>query len=197
MTQLQSEGHVLVNGHVGVQSVVLENHGDIAVLGGNVVDQTVADVQFAFGDLFQTGDHAERRGLAAAGRADENDEFLILDVQAELLHCHDTLVGNLQVHLLLGGLLALLLFLLFLLLCVVAVEGVDLLYVLQGYTCHTVSTPNAPTIFACVLTDRKAIFREHYDRSPHCRTVRQTGLSSFILAVFCLLCGVDRIHLDK
>ena len=194
MTQLQGEGHVLVNGHVGVQSVVLENHGDIAVLGGNVVDQTVADVQFAFGDLFQTGDHTQGGGLTTAGGADQNDEFLVLDVQAELLHCHDTLVGDLQVRLLLGGLLALLLFLL---LCVVAVEGVDLLYVLQGYTCHTVSTPNAPTIFACVLTDRKAIFREHYDRSPHCRTVRQTGLSSFILAVFCLLCGVDRIHLDK
>ena len=194
MTQLQSKGHVLVNGHVGVQSVVLENHGDVAILGCNVVDQAVADVQLAFGDLFQTGDHTKRGGLTTAGGTDQDDEFLVLDVHAELLHSHDTLVGDLKVHLLLGSLLALLLFLL---LCVVAVEGVDLLYVLQGYTCHTVSTPNAPTIFACVLADRKAIFREHYDRSPHCRTVRQTGLSSFILAVFCLLCGVGRIHLDK
>ncbi len=40
LAQLQAERHVLVNGHVRVQSVVLEHHGDVAVLRGNVVDQT-------------------------------------------------------------------------------------------------------------------------------------------------------------
>ena len=59
------------------------------------------------------------------------------------------------------------------------------------------STLNAPTIFACVLTVRKASFRGLYDRSPHCHTVSQTGLSSFILAEIYLLCGVGIIHLDN
>ena len=84
LAQLQTEGHVLVNGHVRVQSVVLEDHRDVAVLRGNVVDQTVTDVHFAAGDLLQTGDHTQGGGLTAAGRTDENDKFLIRDFQVEI-----------------------------------------------------------------------------------------------------------------
>jgi hypothetical protein len=36
-TQLEAESHVPVYGHVGVESVVLEDHGDIAVFGGYFV----------------------------------------------------------------------------------------------------------------------------------------------------------------
>ena len=84
LAQLQTKRHVVVHGHVRIQRVVLENHRDIAVLRRNVVDQTVADVQLTFGNLFKTRDHAQRRGLAAAGRTDQNDKLLILDVQAEI-----------------------------------------------------------------------------------------------------------------
>ena len=45
LAELEAEGHVLVDGHVGVEGVVLEDHGDVPVLGGQVVDQLVADVQ--------------------------------------------------------------------------------------------------------------------------------------------------------
>ena len=84
LAQLQTKRHVVVHGHVRIQRVVLENHRDIAVLRRNVVDQTVADVQLTFGNLFKTRDHAQRRGLTAAGRTDQNDKLLILDVQAEI-----------------------------------------------------------------------------------------------------------------
>ena len=84
LAQLQAESDVLVNGHVGVQSVALEHHGDITVLGRNVVDQTAADIHFALGDFLQAGDHAQGGGLAAARGADENDELLILDLKVEV-----------------------------------------------------------------------------------------------------------------
>ena len=84
LAQLQTECDVLVNGHVGVQSVALEHHGDIAILRRDVVDQTAADVHLALGDLLQAGDHAQGSGLAAARGADEDDEFLILDLQVEV-----------------------------------------------------------------------------------------------------------------
>ena len=48
LAQLQTECHVVINGHVRIQSVVLENHRDIAVLRSNIVYQTIADVQFTF-----------------------------------------------------------------------------------------------------------------------------------------------------
>ena len=59
------------------------------------------------------------------------DEFLVSNVQVELLNSNDTLLGDLQVDLLLLGLVGVLLLFLCLL-CVVAVEGVDFLDVLQG-----------------------------------------------------------------
>ena len=69
-----------------VQSVVLEHHGDVAVFRGNIVDQAFTDVHFALGDFFQTCDHTQGGGLTAAGRTDENDKFLISDLQVEILN---------------------------------------------------------------------------------------------------------------
>ena len=134
LLQLEGEGHVIIDGHVGIERVVLEDHGDVAVLRGHVVHELAVDVQLALGDLLQTGDHAERCGFAAAGRADEDDEFLVLDVEVELLHGDDALLGDLKVVLLLGDFvtLFLLLFLLF-----PTDERVDLFYIDQTYFCHT------------------------------------------------------------
>ena len=129
MTQLQSESNVVINGHVGVQSVILENHCNVTILGGNVIDQTVTDVQFAAGDILQTCDHTQGSGLTTARRTDQNDEFLVTDVHGEFLNSHNTFLGDLQVVLLLGSIALLFLFGF---LGVVTVVGVDLLDVFQG-----------------------------------------------------------------
>ena len=60
------------------------------------------------------------------------------------------------------------------------------------------STLNAPTISHAFSHTRIVTnLREHYDRSPHCRTVSQTGFSSFIFSRLRLFCGVGAIHLDR
>ena len=84
LAQLQTERHVVINGHVRIQRVVLENHRDVAILRSNVVNQTVADVELALGDLFKASNHAQGGGLTAARRSDQNDELLVLDVQTEV-----------------------------------------------------------------------------------------------------------------
>ena len=131
LLQLQRECHVLIHGHVGIQGVVLEHHGDVAILRLHIVHQLVADPQLAGGDVLQTGDHPQGGGLAAAGGTHQYDEFLVRDLQTELLDGHYALLGDLEAALFLRRLLAL--FGLFLLLGV----GVDLLQILQNHLCHT------------------------------------------------------------
>ena len=40
-------------------------------------------IDLAGRDRLQPGDHPEQRGLAAAGRADEDDELAVLDVKVD------------------------------------------------------------------------------------------------------------------
>ena len=84
--QLKAESHVFVHRHVRVQRIVLEHHGDVAVFRGHVVHQAVANIQLALGDILQAGNHAQRGRFAAAGRAYQNDEFLIGNFQVEICY---------------------------------------------------------------------------------------------------------------
>ena len=81
--QLQAEGHVVEDGHVRIERVVLEHHRDVAILGRHVVDLASADRDRAAGDLLQPRDHAQQGRLAAARRADQDDEFAVLDIDID------------------------------------------------------------------------------------------------------------------
>ena len=89
LSQFQTERHVVVNGHVRIQRVVLEHHRDIPVFRRDVVDQAAVDVEFAVRNFFQPRDHAEGGGFTAAGRPDEDDKFLIFDIQIEIRYGGD------------------------------------------------------------------------------------------------------------
>ena len=132
VAQLQGERHVLAHGHVRIQGVALEDHGDVAVLGGHVVHELAVDVQLAGGDLLQAGHHAQRGGLTAAGRANKHNELAVGDVEVEVLDGEDAALDLLEIALLLGSILLLAEEMLLLTLDV----GVDLLDVLQAYLCH-------------------------------------------------------------
>ena len=51
LLELKRKRHVLVHRHIGVQSVALEHHGDVAVLGRHVVDALAVDEHVAGGDV--------------------------------------------------------------------------------------------------------------------------------------------------
>ena len=55
--------------HVRVERVALEDHRDVAILGRDVVDDPVADLEGPVGDLLEPGDHPQAGGLAAARTA--------------------------------------------------------------------------------------------------------------------------------
>ena len=84
LVEAKAEGQVVLDRHVRVERVALEDHRDVAFLRGQVVDDLVADPELAAADLLEAGDHAQRGRLAAAGRADENHQLAVLDLQVEV-----------------------------------------------------------------------------------------------------------------
>ncbi len=70
----QAETHVLADGQVWKQRVVLEHHADAAALRGNDVAGTAhvfaVDGDAPGRDLLESGDAPQRGGLAAAARAE-------------------------------------------------------------------------------------------------------------------------------
>ena len=80
LAELEAEREVFIDRHVRIEGVVLKHHGDVAILRRDVVHDAFADPDLAVGDLFESGDHAESRGLTASGGTDEDHEFLVVDV---------------------------------------------------------------------------------------------------------------------
>ena len=66
-----------------VERVVLEHHGDVAVARRHVVDDIAANPDLPAADFLQPGNHAQGGGFAAAGRADQHDEFMIGDFEVD------------------------------------------------------------------------------------------------------------------
>ena len=87
--QPEAKGHVVVHGHVRVQSIALEHHGDVAVLGGDIVDQAVPDIDVALGQLFQAGQQTQARRLATARRSNKDQELFVRDVNVQVVDRHD------------------------------------------------------------------------------------------------------------
>ena len=69
-----------------IERIVLEHHGDVAILRRHVVDDVAVDRDLAAGDFLEAGDHAQRRRLAAARWADQDDELVIRDVEVDALY---------------------------------------------------------------------------------------------------------------
>ncbi len=81
----QPVGHVVEDGHMRIERIVLEHHRDVALARLQIVDHPPADFHRAGGDALKPGHHAQKRGLAAAGRADNDDEFAIGHIQTDAM----------------------------------------------------------------------------------------------------------------
>jgi hypothetical protein len=79
---LHAEAHVVVNVHRRVERVGLEHHGDVTILGGEVVHDASVDEDVARRHRFEAGDHVEERRLPAARRAEEDEELAVIRADA-------------------------------------------------------------------------------------------------------------------
>ena len=85
-TEAQGIGDVVEGGEVGVEGIALEDEGDVAFAGFEVVDARLTDVDIAVGGALQTCYATHGGGLAAAGRAEQDDQVAVSDDEIELIH---------------------------------------------------------------------------------------------------------------
>jgi hypothetical protein len=67
-----------------VERIVLKHHGDIALRRLHAVDALVADIEIAGRDRLQSCNDPEQGRLAAAGGTDEDNKFVVRDLQIEI-----------------------------------------------------------------------------------------------------------------
>jgi hypothetical protein len=73
---------------VGEERRGLEDEADVPLARRQEGHVVGIEVDLAAGRLDQAGDHPQRRGLAAAGRAEERDQLAVRDLQVERVHGH-------------------------------------------------------------------------------------------------------------
>ena len=77
--QLEREAHIVGDGHMRIERVVLEHHRNVALFRLDIVDDAITDRNGSRGDVFQAREHPQQGRLAATGGADQHDELAILD----------------------------------------------------------------------------------------------------------------------
>src|SRR5207248_63774 len=80
----QAEAYVLGNSHVGEQGVGLEDHADVALVGPEIGYVAFLNANLARRGHFETGDHAQCRGLAAAAGSEEGNKLAPADREVEI-----------------------------------------------------------------------------------------------------------------
>ena len=94
--KLEAEAEVLLDRHLRVERVVLEDHRNVAVARSELRDVPVADHDAALRHLLQAGDHPKQRRLAAAGRSDEDHELAVVDVEGHRVEGSDAVRVDLR-----------------------------------------------------------------------------------------------------
>src|SRR5690606_7567119 len=72
VAELECEGHVVAHGHMRIERVVLEHHGDVAPGRRDVIHDALTDAQRSGCDRLESGDHAQRGALSTTKRTDED-----------------------------------------------------------------------------------------------------------------------------
>ena len=75
-----------------IERIVLEHHGDVPVLGLEVVDHAIADRELTISDGFKARNHPQQGGLAAARGTHQHDEFAIGNIDIDAMDGGDAAI---------------------------------------------------------------------------------------------------------
>ncbi len=85
LAHAQRKGHVLADGHMGIEGVILEHHGHVALLRFQAVDAAAIEENVTAGDFFQSRQQAQQGGLATTRRAGQHQQLTLPDLQIEVM----------------------------------------------------------------------------------------------------------------
>ena len=83
--QRQAKGDVVIDSHLRIQGVALEDHGYLPLPGSQLVDPLPINQEVTAGDILQSGNHSQSGGFSAAGRAHKNNELPPVNGQIEIM----------------------------------------------------------------------------------------------------------------
>ena len=59
LAQLETKSHVVVDSHVRIKGIVLEDHGDVPVFWRHIIDHCTVNRGSSFSDVFKTCNHTQ------------------------------------------------------------------------------------------------------------------------------------------
>ena len=90
---LQAVGDVLLDGHVREQRIGLEHQVDRALVGRHVGHVGAVDQDSPAGRVLEAREHPQQRRLAAAGAAEDREQFALLDLERNVVDGGDVAVA--------------------------------------------------------------------------------------------------------
>ena len=78
---LQAVGNIFPDCQMGENSIVLEYHTDVTLVGSHIIDTLFAEIEVAAFDGVEACDHTQQGGFTAAGGTQQGKEFTFPDVQ--------------------------------------------------------------------------------------------------------------------
>ncbi|MNZ80381.1 hypothetical protein D3C78_990130 [compost metagenome] len=92
---LEAEGDILRNTHVRKQRVTLEHRVDPTLERRQIVDRLAREADLTVADMLEAGDGAQQGGFAAAGGAEQGEEFVVGNVHRDVIEgwCQPRIVG--------------------------------------------------------------------------------------------------------
>jgi len=83
---LQAESHVVADGHVREERVVLEHRVDRALKRRRAPHRLTVQEDLAGAGQLKAGDHAQRGGLAAAAGAEQREELAVANLECHVVN---------------------------------------------------------------------------------------------------------------
>ena len=83
---LEAVGHIVEDGHVRPEGIVLKDHADVPFIGGHRRYFPVSEVDLPVIGFVKAADETEDRRLAATRRPQQRKEFAVLDIEGDMTH---------------------------------------------------------------------------------------------------------------